>query len=198
MMEAMIEWQDQSRLSKTRLDSWALAPAAAALAYPFLLREFYVVVGPQAVTPPPLAILGAALLLTAALSVPFLGIALARRPSAAVGARRLAYASVAAPTLYVVLGVVQTLVHSPIPDVIVWCIIWLAVAIWSQIGAKRRLLLLLAGDYSVGFADRPGIIASAVEGLIRNLGPEFLKLPRVSLVGVPFGVLPGPWHGVAP
>src|SRR5262245_15605115 len=46
--------------------------------------------------------------------------------------RRLAYASVTAPTLYVFLGVVQALVHSPIPDEIVWCVIWLAIAIWSQ------------------------------------------------------------------
>jgi hypothetical protein len=44
----------------------------------------------------------------------------------------LAYASVAAPTLYVFLGVVQALVHSPISDEIVWCMIWVAIAIWSQ------------------------------------------------------------------
>ena len=38
----------------------------------------------------------------------------------------------AAPTLYVFLGVVQALIHSPIPDEIVWCVLWLAIAIWSQ------------------------------------------------------------------
>ena len=59
-------------------------------------------------------------------------LALACRPDADPGARRLAYAGVAAPTLYVLLGVVRALIHSPIPDEIVWCVLWLASAIWSQ------------------------------------------------------------------
>ena len=44
----------------------------------------------------------------------------------------------AAPTLYVFLGVVQALIHSPIPDEIVWCVLWLAIAIWSQTRPKSR------------------------------------------------------------
>jgi hypothetical protein len=27
---------------------------------------------------------------------------------------------------------VQALIHSPIPDEIVWCVLWLAIAIWSK------------------------------------------------------------------
>ena len=42
--------------------------------------------------------------------------------------------SVASPTLYVFLGVVQTLIKSPIPDEVVWCAIWLAIAIWQITG----------------------------------------------------------------
>ena len=90
------------------------------------------VVGTQAVALSVSAIAGATLILAIAFLVPFLGLALACRPTANTGARRLAYASVTAPTLYVFLGVVQALVHSPIPDEIVWCVIWLAIAIWSQ------------------------------------------------------------------
>ena len=74
-----------------RFDYFALAPAAAAICFPF-----------------------------------------SRRADPDPGARRLAYASVGAPTLYVVLGVVQVLVHSPIADEIVWCVLWLTIAIWSQ------------------------------------------------------------------
>lgn len=40
--------------------------------------------------------------------------------------RRLAYAAVVAPTLYVFLGVVQAMVSSPLPDEWAWCILWLA------------------------------------------------------------------------
>ena len=37
----------------------------------------------------------------------------------------------------VFLGVVQALIHSPIPDEIVWCVLWLALAIWSQTARNR-------------------------------------------------------------
>ena len=122
----------RSGLLERHSDYLALAPAAAAICYPFLLRAFHAVIGTQAVTPSPLAIVGATVILAAAFVVPFLGLALACRPTTTVMTRRLAYASVAAPTLYVFLGVIQALVHSPISDEIVWCVIWLAIAIWSQ------------------------------------------------------------------
>lgn len=130
-MEAFVQQLNRSSLGK-RFDYVALAPAAAALCYPFLLRAFHAIVGSQSATLLPYAIVGAILVLTFAFVVPFLGLALACRPTATVGARRLAYASVAAPTLYVFLGVIQALLHSPISDEIVWCMIWFAIAIWSQ------------------------------------------------------------------
>jgi hypothetical protein len=125
-----------SLLLEKRVDYLALAPAAAALCYPFLLKGFHAIVGTPAVTPSPSAILGAVTVLAVAFAVPFLGLALALRPTIGPGARRLAYASVAAPTLYVFLGVVQALVHSPVPDEIVWCLIWLAIATWSLLATN--------------------------------------------------------------
>jgi hypothetical protein len=133
MMEALVTQQRWRPLLERRFDYWALTPVAAALCYPFLLKAFHTVVGTPAVTPSLFAILGAVIVLAIAFAVPFLGLRMALRPTAGPGARRLAYASVAAPTLYVFLGVVQALVHSPIPDEIVWCVIWLAIAIWSQL-----------------------------------------------------------------
>src|SRR6185437_4311832 len=100
-MEAFEHSQNWSGLLERRSDYLALAPATAAICYPFLLRAFHAVIGTQAVAPSSLAIVGAALILTVAFFVPFLGIALACRPAANLGARRLAYASVTAPTLYV-------------------------------------------------------------------------------------------------
>ena len=111
-MDAFAQPRDRSATIGPRFDYLALAPAAAAICYPFLLRAFHAVVGTQAATPSPLAIVGATLILAVAFVVPFL--ALACRPDADPGARRLAYAGVAAPTLYVFLGVVQALIHSPI------------------------------------------------------------------------------------
>ena len=131
-MHAFAQLRDRSAAIKPRLDYLALAPAAAAICYPFLLRAFHAVVGTQAITPAPLTIVGATLILAVAFVVPFLSLALACRRDADPGALRLAYAGAAAPTLYVFLGVVQALLHSPINDEIVWCVLWLAIAIWSQ------------------------------------------------------------------
>jgi len=116
-----------------RFDYWVLAPAAACICYPVLLKVFHALVGAPGASPPPAAIVGAAAILALAFGVPFLGIALACRPAAGVRARRLAYASVTAPTLYVFLGVVQALSRSPLPDELVWTALWLALAAWSQI-----------------------------------------------------------------
>lgn len=131
-MDGFAQQQDGSATTGPRFDYLALTPAAAVICYPFLLRTFHSVVGAQAATPAPLAIVGATLILAAAFVVPFLALAFAWRPDADLGARRLAYASVTAPTVYVFLGVVQTLFHSPVPDEIVWCVLWVAIAIWSR------------------------------------------------------------------
>jgi hypothetical protein len=143
-MEVLAKRQIRRLLLEKRLDYWAWAPAAAALCYPFLLRAFHALIGPVAITPSSFVILSAILVLAGAFVVPFLGLALACRPTAAPGARRLAYVSVAAPTLYVFLGVVQALVHSPIPDEIVWCVIWLAIAIWSQVTRNHAVIAVPA------------------------------------------------------
>jgi hypothetical protein len=131
-MDAFAQLRDRSTTIGQRFDYLALAPAVAAICYPFLLRAFHAVVGTQGVTPSPPAIVGATLILAAAFVVPFFALALACRRNADPGAPRLAYAGVAAPTLYVFLGVVQVLIHSPIPDEFVWCVLWLAIAIWSR------------------------------------------------------------------
>src|SRR4051794_40031460 len=132
MMEAFVRLQNRRRFLEKHFDYLALMPAAVAICYPFLLNAFHGIVGTQAVSPPPLAIASAAFILVVAFVVPFLGIALACRRTSNSGSRRLAYASVMSPTLYVFLGVIQALIKSPIPDEIVWCALWLAIAIWSQ------------------------------------------------------------------
>jgi len=137
-MEALATQAKGSTQAGARSDHRALAPAAAALCYPFLLRAFHGLVGAPAPAPHLPAIIGAGAILALAFGVPFLGIALALRPDASTAARRLAYASVTAPTLYVFLGVVQALVRSPLPDEVVWSAIWLGLAGWSQLAPGAR------------------------------------------------------------
>lgn len=107
-----------------------IAPLAAA-GYPFLLMLFHALVGSPGSTPAAIDIAGAALVLLFSFAAPVLGIAVACRPLIHTGFRRLAYFSVVAPTLYVFLGVVQTLLSSPIPDQWLWCVIWLAAVLWA-------------------------------------------------------------------
>ena len=75
-----------------RFDYSALAPAAAALCYPFLLKAFHALVGPPAATPSPFAILGAVVVLAVAFVVPFFGLAMAlslrRSGTEAIGLRQ--------------------------------------------------------------------------------------------------------------
>jgi len=105
-----------------------LAPAFAAILYPFVLRLFH-----QSVTSPSLT-WAAPIFLVAAFAMPLIGFAFARRLHTPSSLRRLAYASIAAPTLFVFLGVVQALVSSRVPDEWPWVIIWSALAIlaWVQ------------------------------------------------------------------
>lgn len=114
-----------------------LTPAFAAIGYPFLLDAFHAVVGPPGTPSSAAAIVAAAAVLAAILAVPALGVGFATRAHAGTGARRLAYACVVAPTIYVFLGVVQSMAASIVPDELVWCVLWsgAAVWVWSRPGA---------------------------------------------------------------
>lgn len=116
-------WETSAPSSVTR--QWiALVPPLTAAVYPLLLMLFHAMIGAPDTqrSGSDIAIAGIALLL--AFSAPVAGIAVAQLPCIATRARRVALLSVAAPSLYVFLGVVQALVSSPIPDPWVWCVIW--------------------------------------------------------------------------
>jgi hypothetical protein len=197
-MEAFVRAQNRTKFLEQRLDYLALLPAAAAICYPFLLNAFHAIVGARAVSPPPLAIASATLILVGAFVVPFLGIALACRSTSNAGSRRLAYASVVSPTLYVFLGVVQALIKSPIPDEAVWCAMWLAIAICSQ---AARDPVAVAVPAVVGWRVVHGITATVLvlyvtfhlaNHLFGLIGPDahaaVMKIGRVvyrSTVGEP-------------
>lgn len=116
-----------------------VAPMAAA-SYPFLLMLFHALVGSPGSAPTAIGIAGATLVLLFSFAPPVLGIAVACRPRLHPGFRRLAYFSVVAPTLYVFLGVVQTLLRSPVPDQWLWCAIWFAAVAWAFLatGSETR------------------------------------------------------------
>ncbi|WMJ68633.1 hypothetical protein [Stenotrophomonas sp. 24(2023)] len=123
--------QGRSPPAITTLWSCALAPPLAALALPFLLMVFHAQVGPPGTPVTTARAVLAVLVLACAFAAPVLGIVVAGHRSLSTRLRRLAYASVLAPTLYVFLGVVQALLGSPVADPWVWCALWLAAMAWS-------------------------------------------------------------------
>lgn len=109
-----------------------LLPAAAALGYPFLLEAFHAAISSGDV-------LLAALLSIGAFAMPLSGIWFALRLNGMAHASRfdlragrLALASIAAPPLFVFVGVVPGLAGIHIPDITIWIAIWLVagLSVW--------------------------------------------------------------------
>lgn len=117
----------------------ALSPAFAAISYPFLLQAFHRAVTGEGDT----ARLLAPLLLLLALLMPAWGFALALRwskqPSPSrfqLGARTLAYISVATPPLFVFIAFLLNVLGHPLPEPWAWIILWSAGAAWVL--SRRR------------------------------------------------------------
>ena len=87
---------------------------------------FHVLVGPPGSQPPWTNILMAAIVLACTLGLPVIGLVVACRPALQPSIRRLAFAAVVSPTLYVFFGVVQAMINSPFSDEWAWCIVWVA------------------------------------------------------------------------
>lgn len=116
-------------------DLLGLLPAAAVIVYPFLLDAFHAVAGPVGTRMSGIAIAGGTLVLIAVFAVPLVGILVANRAVCVKPSmRRLAYLSVAAPTLYVFLGVVNYMAKSAYPDELIWVVGWVAIAAWAWYG----------------------------------------------------------------
>jgi len=127
-----------------------LAPPLAALLYPFALEGFHTSVARIAEGASILSWLSAAASLALAFAMPLIAMLAAMsfseigRPTVAqLRAKRTALLALAAPTLFVFVGVVLTMLHDPVPDT------WLWVACWAI-----ALALLLRSDNGV-----PAVVA---------------------------------------
>ena len=120
------------------IDPLAFLPPVAAICHPFLLMLFHILVGPPGSQPSWTNILMAAIVLICALGLPLVGLVVACRPALPPGIRRLAYAAVVSPTLYVFLGVVQGMINSLLSDPWVWCVLWLAATAFALAMARGK------------------------------------------------------------
>jgi hypothetical protein len=117
-----------------RLLPWI--PIGAALAYPLTLRLFHeaIVARPRSVVP--------AFWLILAFALPLSCLAFAWRCAGRSDAlpivRRVAFVALAAPPLFVSTGVISSLVHSPVPDLWTWSILWLALGVIAAIVSSKE------------------------------------------------------------
>jgi hypothetical protein len=113
------------RANESRFAPWI--PVAAVIAYPWSLIAFHsaVVTGNKIV---------AAMWLIVAFGLPLSCLAFAiTRVRLTPAVRRLAYACVTAPPLYVLVGVVSGLLKSPVPERVTWVLGWIAAGIIASI-----------------------------------------------------------------
>ena len=144
--------QDRGRHRRHGPPPNAGAPPLAALLYPFALEGFNTSITRIAASASTLPWLSAAACLALAFAVPLIAMLAAMSFSeigdstvAQLRAKRTALLAVAAPTLFVFLGVVLTMLHDPVPDTLLWVACW-AIAL--------ALLLLLRSDNGV-----PAVVA---------------------------------------
>ena len=119
-----------SRRPLARLLPWI--PIGAALAYPWTLRLFHaaIVEAPASIVP--------ALWLILAFALPLSCLLIATRAGEAASAiRRVALLGLAAPPLFVLTGVVSSLLHSPIRDLWSWSVLWIACGVVAMLAQGR-------------------------------------------------------------
>jgi hypothetical protein len=114
-----------------------VAPPLAALLYPFFLKAFHVSIAPVIsgrTAEPAWLSAAAALFLLLAFAAP-IGALLGAMALGEIGAptvaqrraRAIALLAVAAPPLFVFLGVELDMLHVPVPDIWLWVAFWLAI-----------------------------------------------------------------------
>jgi hypothetical protein len=131
--------------TRTRRRFVFLAPALAALAYPFLLAAFHAAVASYIASTAAWIAVVAGLFITAAFLVPVVGLSVAARlarleaPSEfEVRARQLAYGTIAAPPMFVLFGVGLGLLGSPIRDTTAWIGLWCLSILFAAIGGRVK------------------------------------------------------------
>lgn len=139
---------------------WGLIPALAAITYPYALKITHLSVVHAASAPFATRLLGLATFIWA-LIVPLLGIYFARRLPGNTQMRRLAYATVVVPALYVFLGEIQRIFNSPVSDELVWWTLWVIVGAMAVSASQDKVRTASRQDVQ-RWRSVHGVTASAI------------------------------------
>jgi hypothetical protein len=143
-----------------------LTPVATALAYPYLLNAFHLGLASPGDPTSIAEMCLAAICLLGAIAAPIFGLAVAGRLSRAtchsgfeLRARRLAYLTIAAPPLFVFVGVSRGLLGRPLSDEVIWMSGWLAAGAFAWIGSRSAIR-------STGSSNAAWRVAHGVSGTV--------------------------------
>ena len=132
-----------------------LTPVVAALLYPLFLAAFHAGIVPVIagkISPPAPRLAAAALALLLAFAMPIVALldamalgAIAKPSLAQSRARAAALLAVAAPPLFVFLGVLLYMLHDPLPDIWLWAAFWIGMAVLVVFSRNDRVVGAVAG-----------------------------------------------------
>lgn len=128
-------------------------PVTAALAYPWTLAAFHQAIAASGLSLIPL------IWLAASMALPLSGLVVARRTAQPI-VRRLSLLALAAPPLFVLIGVVSGLIHSPVRDLWPWSLAWLGAGSAGMLGRKAPAETPHAPPYRLRFAH--GLAAAVI------------------------------------
>jgi hypothetical protein len=111
-------------------------PVAAAMLYPWALGAFH---GAVTNAGGPSLIACAWLVVAFALPLSCLALTSADLTKVGVPVRRLALAGLAAPPLFVLIGVLAGLLHSPVEDLWIWSVLWIGLGVMSSFGKPGQV-----------------------------------------------------------
>ena len=158
--------------------AWLAPCAISILVYPFLLTEFHLAIGSRSTEGALLAALGMLLVF----GVPAVCLVCARKLSnlGSVGGLRFASLGVAAPTLYVFMGVLNYMAGNRIPDQAVWIVLW----------ALLAYLTLKPSRTSATVQPQPGLLRF-VHGITAAILAVYVLFHLANHL---FGLLGPEWH----
>jgi hypothetical protein len=114
-------------VARARIAPWI--PVGLAILYPWALKAFHAAIATGSMA----GTIEAGFWLVAAFALPLAGLALTLRAEASTAARRLGFAALAAPPLFVLTGVVSGLLHSPVRDVWIWPAAWILAGVAASL-----------------------------------------------------------------
>jgi hypothetical protein len=118
-------------LEDARRRQWiGLLPALAAMVYPFFLKGFHAALASGSDSLASALLLGAFAMSLFGFAFVFRLTRISNPMRFDLRARRLAYASIAAPPLFVFVGVAPGLVGIQIPDIAIWIVLWLMAGLY--------------------------------------------------------------------